>query len=197
MKFIQSSRIVEIPDNVTATVSKRVVTIKGPRGTLTRSFRHIQVDIYEINKRRLKVEIWWGNKKHLSCIRTICTHIKNMIIGVTKGFVYKMRSVFAHFPIIVTILNENKETGHGNAVEIRNFLGQREIPKVKMLPGVTVCLSKDVKNEIALHGNDIEKVSQSAANIHGAVRVKNKDIRKFLDGIYVSQRILGDTVKDV
>lgn len=39
-----------------------------------------------------------------------------------------------------------------------------------------------------LQGNDIEKVSQSAALINGAAKVKNKDIRKFLDGIYVSER---------
>ena len=28
----------------------------------------------------------------------------------------------------------------------------------------------------------------SAASIHGVCRVRNKDIRKFLDGIYVSEK---------
>lgn len=37
-------------------------------------------------------------------------------------------------------------------------------------------------------GNDIDAVSQSAASIHTACLVKNKDIRVFLDGIYVSER---------
>ena len=39
-----------------------------------------------------------------------------------------------------------------------------------------------------LQGNDIENVSRSAALIHQVCLVKNKDIRKFLDGIYVSER---------
>ena len=39
-----------------------------------------------------------------------------------------------------------------------------------------------------LEGNDIELVSNSAALIQQATTVKNKDIRKFLDGIYVSEK---------
>lgn len=37
-------------------------------------------------------------------------------------------------------------------------------------------------------GNDIENVSRSAALISQSCRVRNKDIRKFLDGIYVSSK---------
>jgi large subunit ribosomal protein L9e len=41
---------------------------------------------------------------------------------------------------------------------------------------------------IPVEGNDVQNVSQSAASIHTSCLVKNKDIRKFLDGIYVSER---------
>lgn len=34
----------------------------------------------------------------------------------------------------------------------------------------------------------LEDVSQSAADIQQICRVRNKDIRKFLDGLYVSER---------
>jgi N-acetylglucosamine-6-phosphate deacetylase len=47
-----------------------------------------------------------------------------------------------------------------------------------MLEGVTVIESTLQKDEIIIQGNDIEKVSQSAASIHGSCLVKNKDIRK-------------------
>lgn len=57
-----------------------------------------------------------------------------------------------------------------------------------MQPGVDVEASKNVKDELLLSGNSIENVSQSAADIQQVCRVRNKDIRKFLDGLYVSER---------
>lgn len=57
----------------------------------------------------------------------------------------------------------------------------------KMLEGAKVSLS-DVKDEIIIQGNDIQNVSQSAAAITDKCRVKDKDIRKFLDGVYTSQK---------
>ncbi|KAI8607279.1 ribosomal protein L6, alpha-beta domain-containing protein [Chytriomyces sp. MP71] len=111
-----------------------------------------------------------------------------MITGVTKGFEYKMRFVYAHFPINVNISDSKKD------VEIRNFVGQKVVMRVTMLDGVTVSQSANQKDEITLIGNDIDNVSQSAAQIQQSTRVRNKDIRKFLDGIYVSEK--GHIVKE-
>lgn len=57
-----------------------------------------------------------------------------------------------------------------------------------MQPDVAVEASKNQKDQLELSGNDLENVSQSAADIQQACRVRNKDIRKFLDGLYVSER---------
>ena len=65
---------------------------------------------------------------------------------------------------------------------------------VVMQPGVEVEASKNVKDELQLTGNSLEAVSQSAADIQQKCRVRNKDIRKFLDGLYVSER--GNIVED-
>lgn len=62
-----------------------------------------------------------------------------------------------------------------------------------MSAGVTVTRSTAVKDELVLQGNDIEEVSKSAALINYQCHVRNKDIRKFLDGIYISDR--GHVVK--
>ncbi|CAO3594368.1 unnamed protein product [Absidia cylindrospora] len=98
-----------------------------------------------------------------------------------------MRYVYAHFPINCIINNDGKD------VEIRNFLGQKVVFRVKMREGVTVAASTAQKDELTLVGNDLEAVSQCAADIQQSCLVKNKDIRKFLDGIYVSERgVLGD-----
>ena len=50
------------------------------------------------------------------------------------------------------------------------------------------------QDELILTGNSIEAVSQSVALIQQSTTVKNKDIRKFLDGLYVSER--GHVVTD-
>ena len=182
MKTIQSAQTVKIPEGIKCSVKNRKVTIKGKRGILIRSFAHTQLDIKLINKNTLQVQKWFGIRKELATVRTVCSHVENMIVGVTRGFQYKMRSVYAHFPINVTTQDANK------TVEIRNFLGEKILRRVVMQPGVTCVNSPNVKDELILAGNDIELVSRSAARIQQSTTVKNKDIRKFLDGIYVSEK---------
>jgi large subunit ribosomal protein L9e len=191
MKQLLSNGDVVITDGVTVEVKARQVRVKGPRGVLSRDFKHLSVDMYlveEDGQKKLKVDCHFGKKKKLASIRTACSHVMNLIKGVTKGFEYKMRLVYAHFPINVNI--EDK----GARVEIRNFLGEKRVRNVKMLPGVTIKRSDAVKDELILSGNDIENVSRSTALIHQQCLVKNKDIRKFLDGVYVSES--GLLVKD-
>jgi len=131
--------------------------------------------------RQVIVEVWFATVQTNACIQTVCSHIKNMIIGVTKGFERRMRFVYAHFPMDASIADD------GSEIEIRNFLGEKILRKVKMLEGVKVTRS-ETKDEVILQGNDVEKVSLSAAQIHQVCLVKNKDIRKFLDGVYVSEK---------
>lgn len=71
-----------------------------------------------------------------------------------QGFQYKIRAVYAHFPINV-IIQDN-----GNAIEIRNFLGEKAVRHVDMLKGVTIRES-DVKDELLIEGNDVHAVSQT------------------------------------
>ena len=66
---------------------------------------------------KVHLVVWHGGRKHVACLRTIRSAIENMIQGVRYGFSYKMRLVYAHFPINVIISEDTK------SVEIRNFLG--------------------------------------------------------------------------
>merc|ERR1712193_51826 len=120
----------------------------------------IPADVEGDGKSFVKVEVWHGTSKRLAGTRTVVSHINNMFLGVTRGFRYTMRLVYAHFPINVTIEDAGKVIG------IRNFLGEKRVRIVKMLEGVTIAKDKAVKDQIILEGNDIENVSRSAAHIH-------------------------------
>eukprot|EP00256_Glycine_max_P058817 XP_014627103.1 60S ribosomal protein L9-1-like [Glycine max] len=89
---------------------------------------------------------------------------------------------------ITEVLGGGTSIGNNSkSIEIRNFLDEKKVRKVKMLDGVSVVRFEKVKDELILDGNDIELVSSSCALINQKCHVKNKDIRKFLDGIYVSE----------
>ncbi|KIR55942.1 50S small subunit ribosomal protein L9e [Cryptococcus gattii Ru294] len=190
MKDISSIESLVVPESVTVAIKARTVTVEGPRGKLTKNVGHIQMDIQLVKtakNSKVVFTVWHGARKHVACLRTVKSMVENMITGVTKGFLYKMRLVYAHFPINALPSDD------GSALQIRNFLGEKFVRDCPMLEGVKVSLS-DVKDELIIQGNDIEKVSQSAASITDKCRVKDKDIRKFLDGVYVSERTV--VVKD-
>lgn len=135
MKKLYSSSSVVIPEDVTVEVKARRVKVEGPRGKLQKEFKHLHVDLYistdEEGRSKLMVDCHMGIKKRLACIRTVLSHINNMIVGVTVGFQYKMRLVYAHFPINVAIEES------GRRVEIRNFLGEKRVRIIRMLDGVS------------------------------------------------------------
>ncbi|CAB9505306.1 60S ribosomal protein L9 [Seminavis robusta] len=190
MKTLLATRSIEIPDGVEVEIKSRVVKVTGKKGTLTRDFKHIDMDLMlgetepdeetGATKKVVRLDLWFAARKQLACVRTVCSHIENMFVGVQRGFCYKMRFVYSHFPINVTTV--------GSTVEIRNFLGERRVRKIKLLEGVNYVRTADVKDQIELSGIDITKVSICAAKIQQATNIRKKDLRKFLDGIYVSEK---------
>jgi len=111
-----------------------------------------------------------------------------MMTGVRQGFRYKMKLVYAHFPITAQVVDSGKK------IELRNYIGERTVRRIGMLPGVQI-VEPGTKDEYWLEGNDIENVSHSASKLWQSCRVTNKDIRKFLDGVYVfAKGAIGDEV---
>ncbi|KIX04876.1 uncharacterized protein Z518_05747 [Rhinocladiella mackenziei CBS 650.93] len=195
MKYIFSQEQLVIPEGVKIHIRSRIVTVEGPRGKLTKDLSHIAVTFSLPKSKKgqqlVQIEIHHGSRKNVAALRTVKSIIENLITGVTKGYKYKMRYVYAHFPINVNIEKNPEGLYH---LEIRNFLGEKIVRHVTMLEGVTVEASKGVKDQIELTGNSLENVSQSAADVQQICRVRNKDIRKFLDGLYVSER--GNIIED-
>jgi len=186
VKILHTTQYVDVPEGVKITAKCRKVVVKGPRTILRRDFRHLPISISIVDGgKRVKVSLTFGKRKQVAAIRTVCTHIRNLIVGVTVGYEFKMRLVYAHFPIKVNIENDNK------TIELRNFLGEARVRTVNMIADTKV--DRGGKDELVISGSDLDAVSQSAANIQQVCLVRNKDIRKFLDGIYVSEK--GNIVK--
>jgi large subunit ribosomal protein L6 len=176
MRPPEISRIIQVPEGVAINLEGKKVTVKGAKGTLKRDFSFIPVSIgAEGNTVRVWAE--WPRKKEAALVGTIHSHIQNMISGVQKGFTYKIKIVFSHFPISVKV--------QGKTVLIENFTGERRARKAKIIGDVKVKVEAE---DVVVQGLNLEDVSQTAANIEQGTKVKRKDPRIFLDGLYVFER---------
>jgi large subunit ribosomal protein L6 len=179
MRAIETVTTVEIPEGVEGTLEGRTITIKGEKGELTRDFSHAPIRI-QMEGKTVTVQASWPRKKEAALVGTVRSHIQNMIKGVTQGFTYKLKIVFSNFPITVEL--------KGNLLTIKNFTGERNPRKAKIMGNTKIKIKGD---DIIVQGINLEDVSQTAANIQNATKIKSKDPRVFLDGIYVYEKLEG------
>jgi len=174
-RFETLQRTVPIPDQVVVQVEGRTVKVKGPLGSLQEDLSHLPVSI-NVNDNRVRLETIWPRKREIGMLGTAAAHVRNMLRGVTQGYRYELRTVYAHFPVTVKVDEKAK------VLKIENFTGEKTPRYAKIVEGVKV----DVKGEdISVEGIDLKSVSQTAANIQDSTKIKKKDLRVFLDGIYV------------
>merc|ERR1712168_1293549 len=83
MKLLHHSQEVTVDEGVTCSVKSRLVTVTGPRGTLTKSFRHLKVEMKSTGPASILVEKWMGSTRDKAAVRTVCSHISNMSKGAT------------------------------------------------------------------------------------------------------------------
>ncbi len=167
------ARQVEIPEGVAVSVDGNTVTVKGPKGELSRKLSYPEIEIKREDS-VLVVNSRVDRKRHRAMVGTLAAHISNMVAGVTKGYEYRMKVVYSHFPIQL-------KAASGELI-INNFLGERKSRSARVLPGTKLEIGKD---EVVVTGIDKEHVGQTMANIEQATRVRGFDIRVFQDGIYL------------
>jgi large subunit ribosomal protein L6 len=165
---------VKISKEVKVEINGDKVKIIGPKGEVEKSFI-IPKDVkVEISEGSVKVSTENERRKIKAIAGTIAAHIRNMIDGVTKGYVYKLKIIYSHFPITVKVEKDR--------VIIQNFLGERKPREAKIVGNTKV----EVKGqEIIVSGVDIDAVGQTAGNIEQATRIVGKDRRVFQDGIFI------------
>jgi large subunit ribosomal protein L6 len=169
--IVESS--IEIPRDVTLKLEGSRVTVSGEKGQLIRDFGHAKIDM-EHGEGSLRIWVMNPRKREASIVNTIATNIKNMIKGVTKGYTYRMKIVFVHFPMTVRV--------EGRRVAIQNFVGEKKPRLADIVGDARIRIEGE---DVIIEGIDIEDVAQTAANIQQATKIRRKDLRKFLDGIYV------------
>ncbi len=167
------ARQVEIPEGVTVSLDQNTIKVMGPKGEISRLLSYPDIEITKEDS-QLVVNSRLDRKRHRAMVGTLAAHIKNMIVGVTSGYEYRMKVVYSHFPIQLKAASDE--------VVINNFLGERKARSARILPGAKVEIGKD---EVTITGIDKEQVGQTMANIEQATRVHGFDIRVFQDGIYL------------
>jgi len=177
MKLKLMKAEVELPTGVACTVQTgNQVTMKGQRGETTRRFPHLKITI-AVNGSTIVISTKDGTKSEKTMIGTFQSHIRNMMKGAMEGHTYRLKICSGHFPMNVSIA--------GSEFIIKNFLGEKVPRKVKLRQGVAV---KVEGQEVIVEGVAIEQVSQMAADIEQLTRIRNRDLRVFQDGIYITSK---------
>jgi large subunit ribosomal protein L6 len=138
----------ELPAGVTFSYVKEVVTVKGPKGELTKTFlpnvKITQEDnalTFEPKKDDLFSRALWG---------TYASHVRNMVKGVTEGYTRKLILEGVGFKSEVKGTNLELALGFSHPVIV-------PVPE-----GLTVTAEK---NNITITGIDKEVVGQFAAKV--------------------------------
>jgi large subunit ribosomal protein L6 len=158
------------------TLAGRTLTVKGRLGETKKDFEKVNVNL-EVNGRKVLISPFSRKKKDNVIINTVMSLISNMVTGVTRGYTYRLKVVYAHFPISVKT--------KGDQVLVENFVGERSPRVARIIGNCKVTVEGD---DIVVKGISVEEVGQTAANVELATRIKKKDQRIFLDGIYVYQK---------
>lgn len=172
---------VSIPENVNIIKRGHIVVVTGRKGTISKDIHKLPAAI-TVTDRTVTIEPEGKRKSDLAITNTAKSIIANMFKGVEKGYVYKLKIVFAHFPISVRV--------KGREIHVENFFGERSA-RTSHIVGDTTKVSI-MGDDVIVEGPSLEDVSQTAANIESSTKVKGKDQRVFLDGLYIYSRNEGE-----
>ena len=179
MSTKQFQETIDIPEGINITVDKHMLGFQGPLGKTYKSFRKIPVNL-EVKDGKVILTAQGSRKREYSILHTARSLVRNICEGLIEGYTIKMKVVYAHFPITVKV--------QGKEILIENFQGERAARKTKIV-GNTKVVPKG--EDVILTGEVLTDITQTAANIQLKTKVKGKDHRVFLDGIYIYEKKKG------
>lgn len=172
-KIDRIEHTIDLPEGVSTSIADGVLTVKGPKGEVSREFQSSRVVLLQ-DGAGLIVRVDLPRRKEKAMAGTWNAHINNMVKGVTNGFSYTLRCFYSHFPMTMKV--------EGSVFVVNNYFGERVPRRADILSGVDVRVEN--KTDVIVSGIDKEAVGQTAANIERSTTVKNRDRRVFQDGIY-------------
>jgi len=160
---------ITIPAGVTVSVSeKNVVTVKGPKGELTRP---VDTDMkVSIDESILTVIRPTESKRHRALHGLYRSLIQNMIIGVTEGYTLQQELVGVGY----------RANANGQLLELSLGYSHEIVLEVPAEVSLKTETLKGKNPIITLHSNDKELIGQVAAKIRGLRKpepYKGKGIR--------------------
>ena len=167
----------DLPANVKVRMEGNTFIVDGKLGTLRKDITKLPIAI-DLKDKKLVIRPPGTRKKDLAVTNTAKSIIQSMIKGVESGFTYKLKVVYAHFPISVKT--------KGKEIHVENYFGERA-PRVSHIVGDTTKVNV-IGEDVIVQGPSLEEVSQTAANIEFSTKLKGKDQRVFLDGLYIYSR---------
>lgn len=181
MRALFTEKCLDIPAECKVSFENDKFVFEGPLGKQTYDVSNLGFT-FEVASDKIRVKCWHANRSKLQLIGTISSHIRNYMKGVTVGFKYVLKSIFRHFPILVSIEKNGKE------IKVHSFIGSKE-ERSYPIRGDTIAIQGDDKDTFILQGSNLFDVSQSAAAVSSdSFKRKKHDERIFLDGIYVFEK---------
>jgi len=166
----------ELPEGFEARYEDGELTVKAEGEEVSRKLQHALIDV-EVAEGEVTFSTDETRKNVTSIVKTFQSHLQNMVEGIEDEHVYKMKGVYAHFPMTV-----KKESGK---ILIENFMGERKPREIEIMDGVEVNIDGE---DLTLKGADKEAVGQTAGRIEQACKKGNRDPRTFQDGVYITQK---------
>ncbi|HEX5187878.1 MAG TPA: 50S ribosomal protein L6 [Nitrososphaeraceae archaeon] len=170
---------VEIPGDVRLSKDGNFIIAEGKNGKIRKDFTKIHIKLV-FEKNKIMIYPPGNRRKDLALINTVKSIISSMIKGVETGFTYKLKIIFSHFPISVKVKDRK--------VIVENYFGERSSRVSKIVGDTQVVVNGE---DVVVKGPSLEDVSQTASNIEKSTKIKNKDQRVFLDGVYLFSKTEG------
>ncbi len=174
-------RTIEVPQGVKVRLDGFDFEAQGPKGKVSKKFRNEYVAM-ELKDKKIRIFTKREKKTDIAVVGTWDSIVNSAFIGVTKGFIYTMKIVYAHFPVKVTV--------KGNEVHLDNFLGEKSARKITVGSDTKVTVKGDM---VTVEGSDLEATGNAAARIERMSKIKGFDPRVFQDGIYIVRK--GDVIE--